>query len=304
MLRRDVLRIIAAAGAGTALGGRIARATEPATMITRKIPKSGEAIPVIGLGTSRVFDVGTRKDERAPLAGVLDAMIGDGARVIDSSPMYGRAEEVVGDLVEASGKRDRFFLASKVWTKGRKEGADQIEASFRKLRTKHLDLMQVHNLLDLDTQLATLRHLKGEGRIRYVGVSHWNASAYDDLESVLRREDLDFVQLNYSVVEREAEKVLLPLAKDRGVAVLVNRPFAQGQLFAKVKGRALPDWAASLGIASWGQLMLKFVVSHDAVTCAIPATAKPEHMHDDAAAGSGPMPDAASRERIAALFQD
>jgi aryl-alcohol dehydrogenase-like predicted oxidoreductase len=162
--------------------------------------------------------------------------------------------------------------------------------------------MQVHNLVDLDTQLATLRRLKGEGRIRYVGVSHWNAAAYDDLEKVLRQEELDFVQLNYSVVEREAEKVLLPLARDRGVAVLANRPFAQGQLFAKVKDKKLPVWAAAIGIASWGQLLLKFVVSHPAVTCAIPATAKPEHMEDDAAAGAGPMPDAATREKMAAVF--
>jgi len=229
-------------------------------------------------------------------------MIDAGARVIDSSPMYGRAEEVVGDLVEADGSRDRFFLATKVWTKGAKEGLQQIENSFRYLHTKRIDLIQVHNLVDLETQLVTLRRLKAEGRIRYVGVSHWNASAYDELEKTLRREELDFVQLNYSVVEREAEKVLLPLARDRGVAVLANRPFAQGQLFAKVKDKPLPDWAAAAGIASWGQLMLKFVVSHEAVTCAIPATSKPEHMQDDAKAGGGPMPDAATRERIAALF--
>jgi len=225
-----------------------------------------------------------------------------GARVIDSSPMYGRAEEVVGDLVEAGGHRDRFFLATKVWTKGAKEGVQQIENSFRYLRAKRIDLIQVHNLVDLETQLATLRRLKSEGRIRYVGVSHWNASAYDDLEKTLRREELDFVQLNYSVAEREAEKVLLPLARDRGVAVLANRPFAQGQLFAKVKDKPVPEWAAALGIASWGQLMLKFVISHEAVTCAIPATSKPEHMQDDARAGSGPMPDAATRDKMAALF--
>lgn len=271
-------------------------------MTTRTIPKSGEELPVIGLGTSRVFDVGSGESERAPLLGVIRSLTGAGGRVIDSSPMYGRAEEVVGDLVSAGGLGDRVFLASKVWTKGEKEGVEQIEASVGKLRTKRIDLMQVHNLVDLDTQLATLRRLKGEGRIRYVGVSHWNAAAYDDLEKVLRQQELDFVQLNYSVVEREAEKVLLPLARDRGVAVLANRPFAQGQLFAKVKDKKLPAWAAAIGIASWGQLLLKFVVSHPAVTCAIPATAKPEHMADDAAAGAGPMPDAATREKMAMVF--
>src|SRR5262245_52249397 len=176
---RELLQVLVAAGAGAALGRPLSRAEDPSAMITRKIPKSGEAIPAIGLGTSRVFDVGAGKDERAPLAGVLTAMTAAGARVIDSSPMYGRAEEVVGDLVEAAGQRDRFFLATKVWTKGAKEGVQQIENSFRYLHTKRIDLIQVHNLVDLETQLATLRKLKAEGRIRYVGVSHWNASAYD-----------------------------------------------------------------------------------------------------------------------------
>jgi len=221
--------------------------------------------------------------------------------VIDSTPMYGRAEEVVGELVAAGGTRDRLFLASKVWTSGRKEGADQIEASFRRLRADRIDLMQVHNLVDLPTQLKTLRELKAAGRVRYVGVSHYRASAHADLERTLRREELDFVQLNYSIVEREAETVLLPLAHDRGVAVLVNRPFAEGDLFRRVKGRPLPDWAGDIDAASWGQFFLKFVLSHPAVTCAIPATDKPEHMRDNAAGGIGRLPDAAMRDRMAAI---
>jgi diketogulonate reductase-like aldo/keto reductase len=216
--------------------------------------------------------------------------------------MYGRAEDVVGDLVAQGGRPERFFVASKVWTTGQKAGEQQIEASFRRLRARRLDLMQVHNLIDLGTQLATLRRLKAEDRIRYVGVSHWTASAHDELEATLRREDLDFVQLNYSIVEREAEKVLLPLAQDRGVAVLVNRPFAQGGLFDRVKGKTLPDWAAEFDARSWGQFFLKFVVSHPAVTCAIPATAKVAHMRDNAAAGTGKLPDAATRERMAAVL--
>ena len=271
-------------------------------MQTRKIPSSGEALPVIGLGTWQTFDVGTSRSAREPLAAVLRTFVELGGKLVDSSPMYGRAEDVVGDLVEADGGPERFFIASKVWTTGRKAGEQQIEASFRRLRARRLDLMQVHNLTDLGTQLATLRRLKSEGRIRHVGVSHWTASAHDELETTLRREELDFVQLNYSIVEREAEKVLLPLAQDRGVAVLVNRPFAQGDLFDRVKGKALPDWAAAFDARSWGQFFLKFVVSHPAVTCAIPATAKVAHMRDNAAAGTGKLPDAATRERMAALL--
>jgi len=271
-------------------------------MITRPIPKSGEAIPIIGLGTSRVFDVRSGAGERAPLALVLDGLVATGGRVVDSSPMYGRAESVVGELISAAGQRDKLFLASKVWTTGRDEGLEQVETSLRRLRAGRMDLMQVHNLVDLKTQLATLRKLKEAGRIRYVGVSHWNESAYGELEKTLREEELDFVQLNYSIVEREAEKRLLPLAVERRVAVLVNRPFAQGGLFDKVKGRALPDWAASFDAATWGQFLLKFVLSHPAVTCAIPATAKVEHLRDNVGAGFGRLPDAATRERMAAMF--
>jgi diketogulonate reductase-like aldo/keto reductase len=302
MRRRDALKILAAAGAGAALSGRLVRAEGPRTMIKRPIPSSGETIPVIGLGTSHVFDVGTSRAERAPLAGVVEALIAAGGSVIDSSPMYGRAEDVVGDLVASDGRRDRFFLASKVWTTGREAGLNQIEATFRRFRAKTIDLMQVHNLVDLDVQLATLRRLKKEGRIRYVGVSHWNESAYADLEKVLRKESLDFVQLNYSLVERDAEKVLLPLAHDRGVAVIVNRPLARGDLFSQVAGKPLPGWAAEFDATTWAQFFLKFVVSHPAVTCAIPATAKVEHMRDNAAGGAGRLPDAATRAKMTQLL--
>jgi diketogulonate reductase-like aldo/keto reductase len=216
--------------------------------------------------------------------------------------MYGRAEAVVGGIVAAAGLRSRLFLASKVWTKGHEAGVLQAETSLRIMGAGRIDLMQVHNLVDAKTQLATLRKLKADGRIRYVGVSHWNTSGYAELEKTLREEQLDFVQLNYSIVERQAEAVLLPLAIERRVGVLVNRPFAQGELFEKVKGKPLPDWAASLDVASWGQFFLKFVVSHPAVTCAIPATAKVEHLRDNMAAGAGRLPDQAARERMAALF--
>ena len=284
------------------MGAPLMRAEDKPAWITRPVPSSGERLPVIGLGTSRVFDVGPSADERAEVKGVLEALVASGSRVVDSSPMYGRAEVVVGEIVAGSGLRKNLFLASKVWTTGHDSGVEQIETSLRRMGEGRMDLMQVHNLVDLKTQLATLRKLKEAGRVRYVGVSHWKDSAHAELEKTLREEPLDFVQLNYSIVEREAEKRLLPLAVDRGVAVLVNRPFAQGGLFEKVKGKPLPDWAASFDAATWGQFFLKFVVSHKAVTCAIPATARVEHLRDNVAAGFGRLPDQATRERMAAMF--
>ena len=302
MDRRDVLRTLVAAGTGAAIGGRLMGAEDVPAKITRPIPKSGERLPVIGLGTSKVFDVGATADERGPVRDVLLGLVEAGGSVVDSSPMYGRAEAVVGGIVAEAGLRKSLFLASKVWTQGHDAGVEQVETSLRQMSGGRMDLMQVHNLVDVKTQLATLRKLKEGGRVRYVGVSHWKASAHAELEKTLREEALDFVQLNYSIVEREAEVRLLPLAADRGVAVLVNRPFAQGGLFDKVKGKPVPDWAASFDAASWGQFFLKFVVSHPAVTCAIPATAKVAHLRDNMAAGWGRLPDRETRERMAAMF--
>lgn len=302
MNRRDVLKSLAAAGAGAATGAPLMGSDEGPARITRPIPKGGELIPVIGLGTSRVFDVGSSESERAAVKAVLEALVESGGRVVDTAPMYGRAEGVVGELVAAAGLRSRLFLASKVRTTGHDAGLAQLETSLKLVGAGRMDLMQVHNLVDVKTQLATLRKLKEAGRIRYVGVSHWKASGHAELEKTLRDEALDFVQLNYSIVEREAEARLLPLAIERRVAVLVNRPFARGDLFDRVKGKPLPDWAASFDAASWGQFFLKFVVSHPAVTCAIPATAKVEHLRDNMAAGFGRLPDQATRERMAAMF--
>ncbi len=302
MNRRDLLKSLAAAGAGAATGALLMGSDEGPARITRPIPKGGELIPVIGLGTSRVFDVGSSESERAAVKAVLDALVESGGRVVDTAPMYGRAEGVVGELVAAAGLRSRLFLASKVRTTGHDAGLAQVETSLKLVGAGRMDLMQVHNLVDVKTQLATLRKLKEAGRIRYVGVSHWKASGHAELEKTLRDEALDFVQLNYSIVEREAEARLLPLAIERRVAVLVNRPFARGDLFDRVKGKPLPDWAASFDAASWGQFFLKFVVSHPAVTCAIPATAKVEHLRDNMAAGFGRLPDQATRERMAAMF--
>lgn len=269
-------------------------------MQTRPIPSSGEPLPVIGLGTWQTFDVGATAAERGPLQEVLTAFVELGGRLIDSSPMYRRAEQVVGDLSAELDLRDRLFVATKVWTAGREAGIRQMEDSLRKLRSERLDLMQVHNLLDVDTHLATLATWKREGRIRYVGVTHYTASAHDEVARVITRHPVDFVQINYSVGEPEAEQRLLPLAQERGVAVIVNRPFASGSLLRRLRDRPLPAWAADIDCSSWAQLLLKFVISHPAVTCTIPATSKVRHLRDNMQAGQGRLPDEELRRRIAA----
>jgi len=294
--RRAVLRLMAAASAGMG-----ASAGASPALLARAIPSSGETIPAVGLGTWQTFDVGGSASERAPLREVLRRFVAAGGRVIDSSPMYGAAESVVGDLAADVGVAGTLFLATKVWTSGRAAGIAQMEASLRRLRAKRLDLMQIHNLLDWRTHLATLREWKRAGRIRYLGVTHYTASAFDELERVLRAEPLDFVQVNYSLGEREAERRILPLARDRGIAVLVNRPFSAGGLFGRVRGQPLPAWAADAGCESWAQLFLKWILAHPAVTCVIPATRRPEHLVDNMKAGLGALPDAAMRDRMAAL---
>ena len=272
------------------------------SMLTRRIPSSGELLPVIGLGTSDVFDVGADEAARAPLAQVLKILLEAGGSLLDTSPMYGRAEGVSGELVEAAGARARMFLATKVWTTGKAEGLRQIEDSMRLLKTGVLDLVQVHNLVDLATQLANVRALKEAGKLRYTGATHSSVAAHAELERVIGREALDFVQFNYSIVTRDAEQRLLPLAAERKVAVLVNRPYENGALFARVRGKPLPEWAAEFDCTSWGQYFLKFILAHPAVNCVIPATAKPKHMLDNAAAGHGRLPDQPMREKMAAYF--
>lgn len=255
----------------------------------------------MGLGTWNTFDVGASPAARVTLRQVLGDFVEAGGRVVDSSPMYGTAESVVGDLAAERRLAERLFLATKVWTTGRDAGARQMDESLRRLRVRRLDLMQVHNLVDWRTHLRTLREWKDAGRIRYVGVTHYTASAFGELEGLLRREPLDFVQLNYSLGEREAERRLLPLARERGVAVLVNRPFGGGGLLRRLRGRPLPPWAAELGCENWAQLCLKWILGHHAVTCVIPATAKPEHLAENVKAAVGALPDDATRDRIAAL---
>ncbi len=304
MSRRDALRLIGGATLSVAAGASGAE-LETGTLIveamrTRKIPSTGEALPVIGLGTWQTFDVGPSAAARAPLKEVLRTFASMGGKVIDSSPMYGNSEEVAGDLIAELGLQSKLFVATKVWTSGKDAGIEQMNDSMRKLRTPRLDLMQVHNLVDVDTQLDTLQQWKRDGRIRYVGVTHYTASAYEAVARVMKSHPIDFLQINYSAGEREAEKRVLPLAQERGVAVIANRPFGGGGLFSRLRGKPLPAWAIDIDCNSWAQLLLKFVVSHPAVSCAIPATSKVEHLRDNMGAGYGRLPDEALRARIAA----
>lgn len=261
-------------------------------MQTRPIPSTGEALPVVGCGTYMGFDRAPGSARHDELAGVLRALVDGGGSVVDSSPMYGKAEAAAGEALQAAGLQGRAFLATKVWTTGRAAGIRQMEESFRLLRTQRMDLLQVHNLVDWANQLATLRQWRDAGRVRYVGITHYSASAYAEVEAVLRGEQLDFLQINYSVQEREAERRLLPLAAERGVAVLVNRPFGGGGLLRRLNARALPAWAGEIGCTAWSQLLLKFVLAHPAVTCAIPGSGSAEHMAQNARAGLGVIPEA------------
>ena len=268
-------------------------------MLTRPIPSSGETIPVIGLGTWQTFDVGGSTTERTPLAEVLGTFATLGGKVIDSSPMYGNSEEVAGDIAAKLGLRSKLFVATKVWTSGKAQGVEQMEDSMRKLRAAPVDLMQVHNLVDVKNHLDTLHDWKQAGRVRYVGVTHYTAASHDDVAKVVANRPIDFIQINYSVGEREAERRLLPLALERGVAVIANRPFAGGNLFRSLRSRPVPPWAEEINCDSWAQLLLKFVVSHPAMTCAIPATSKVAHLRDNMKAGYGRQPDESLRARIA-----
>jgi len=273
-------------------------------MNTRPIPSTREPLPVIGCGTYVGFDQAPGTPGYALLPGVVAALLDAGGKVLDSSPMYGRAETTTGELLAANGRRGEAFLATKVWTSGRAEGVRQMEASFRLLGTDRIDLMQIHNLVDWRTQLATLRRWKEQGRIRYLGITHYTSSAYREVEAVLRAEKgIDFLQIDYALDDRDAEQRLLPLAAERGVAVLVNMPFGGGGLLRRLLPKPLPAWAGEISCTSWAQVLLKFVLSHPAVTCAIPGTRRKEHMEDNVAAGFGVVPDVAFwRSRVDALL--
>lgn len=299
--RREFLKLLGVSGLSLAMP--LPGTAKEMLPILKPIPSSGEKLPVIGLGTSRVFEVGPGDFEREGPREVLQALAAQPNSMMDTSPMYGSAETVVGDLVAELGVRDRLFFATKVWTEGREQGIAQMQESMRRLRTGQLDLIQVHNLVDTATHLRTLRDWKEEGRVRYIGITHYHAGAHDSLMRVMQHEQLDFVQVNYSLLEPEAQERLLPLAQEKGIAIIANRPFARGQLFRITKGKPLPLWAAELGISSWAQYFLKFTVSHPAVTVAIPGTSKAKHMRDNQQAGTGSLPDATARERMFRYMQ-
>ena len=290
--RRALLAFLAAAAA-------IGPALAQDRIMSKQIPSTREPLPVIGVGTWQTFDVGADNAARAQLRDVLKLLKGN---VVDSSPMYGSSESVAGDLIAGLGTREQLFMATKVWTRGRADGIAQMETSFKRLRVERMDLMQIHNLVDVETHTKTLLEMKSKKKIRYLGITHYTSSAYAEVERWLKTRQYDFLQINYSLGERESENRLLPLAQELKVAVIANRPFAEGAMFRRVKGKPLPPWAAELGIASWAQYFLKWIVSHPAVTCAIPGTGNPKHMADNLGAGRGPLPDAAARKRMAEHF--
>ena len=302
--RRQLLSRSALLATVAALGPLLpllARGAEP--LRQRAIPATGEMLPVIGLGTSRTHDVQLDDDKMRTLLEVLRVLVEGGARVIDTAPSYGNADRVVGELVQRGDVRRQVFLASKVSATGRERGVAQIEKSFEALQTGVIDLIQVHNLQDTRTQLQLLRTLKEQGRIRYIGVTHYVESAHDRLLEVLKQEPVDFVQFNYSVSERNAERRLLPYCAEHGIATLINRPFTRGNLLSRVKGKPLPGWAAEIDAGSWAQLLLKFILAEPAVTTVIPATSNPRYMADNLMAGQGRLPDARQREMIVEAFR-
>jgi aryl-alcohol dehydrogenase-like predicted oxidoreductase len=296
--KRRTLRLMAGCGTLALIPDASAAQAQSQAIMKRPIPRTGEALPVVGVGTWQTFDVGPDAPERAELKDVLRLLAEAGGSVVDSSPMYGRSERVAGDLTAELKLREKLFFATKVWTSGREAGIRQMEDSLRLMRTQRMDLMQVHNLLDVSTHAKTLREWKDAGRIRYAGITHYHAGAYGELEKLIRTRQWDFVQFNYSMAEREAEQRLLPVCAEMGVAVIVNRPFSFGGLFPRVKGKPLPPWAADFDCASWAQFFLKYLLGNPAVTCVIPGTRRVAHLQDNVRAGMGRLPDAAMRKRM------
>lgn len=311
--RREVLKLCVGAGAGLALGARALEASDvlaelellQASLATKPIPSSGERLPVIGIGTARRYDVGPSAAERAPLREVIENLPRLGGKVIDTAPSYGAAETVVGDLVAEIGNRDQLFIATKVGAgrQGRGAGIAEMEQSLKRLRVHHIDLLQVHNLAGVNEMLPVLREWKQAGRIRYYGVTTTSDRQYQQLEQLLRTEPLDFIQVDYALDNRGVEERILPLAADRGVAVLVALPFGRGRVLQAFGNRPIPEWAKEIGIQTWAQFALKYVVSHPAVTVAIPGTAKIEYLRDNLGAGRPPLADEATRRRMVALLE-
>jgi len=319
--RRDILKIIGIAGSSAVLHPLVSCAkntntvldklnknssttlNNTQTMLTRTIPSSGEQLPVVGLGTWKQFDVESTESLLQPLREVLKIMVEYGGKVIDSSPMYGKSEQVIGDLTTEPRITDKLFYATKVWTSGVQNGVEQMEESMKKMKRKTMDLMQIHNLVDWQTHLKTLKNWKEENKIRYTGITHYTESSHDELEEIIKAEEVDFVQFNYSINVRNAEKTLLEIAKDKGVAVIINEPYDKGNLFNAVKGKDLPEWASEYDIKSWGQFFLKYIISHPAVTCVIPGTSNPKHLVDNMSAGYGKLPDEKARIKMINFFE-
>lgn len=299
MDRRRFLKSLTAANLGMFLPASVLG--KPESILKRTIASSGESITAIGLGTYRTFDVGADPEARTRLAEVLKKFVELGGQLVDSSPMYGNSETVVGDLAALTKIQNKLFYATKVWTHGREQGIEEMQTSMRRMRTKQMDLMQIHNLVDWQTHIKTLYQWKEKGLVRYIGITHYVNSAFDDLEHIMQSEKIDFVQLPYNIANTEAEQRLLPLALDKGIAIIPNVPFEKGRLFHKVRGKTLPDWAAEFDCKSWAQFFLKFILSHPAVTCVIPATSKPKHLVDNMQSGFGRLPNSAARKKMTRL---
>ncbi len=298
--RKQAIQLLTASGLGM-MG--LTAFEAPSKMLKRPIPSSGELLPVVGIGSWLQFDVGNNHKEKQVLTEVLQQVIAGGGKMIDSSPMYGNAEEVIGELTQKLPAPDEFFYATKVWTSGREQGIRQMEASLKKMQRKQMDLMQIHNLSDWETQLATLTAWKKEGKIRYIGITHYTTGMHASLQKIFEKHPIDFVQLNYSILTRDAEKSILPAAKNKGVAVIINEPLEKGRLFEMVKGRQLPEWAKEYDIGSWAQYFLKYIISHPAVNCVIPGTSNPRHAADNMMAGHGRIPDETGRQKMARFLE-
>jgi len=301
--RRETLQLLGCATVGAFLMPSF-MAFKTNAMMKRKIPSSGEELPIVGLGTWQTFDVGNNQEERLQLTVVLKEMKQLGGTMIDSSPMYGTSEKVVGDLCTQLKIEDNLFYATKVWTSGKQAGIDQMNASFAKMQRQQMDLMQIHNLMDWEIHIKTLRDWKAEGKIRYWGFTHYTDASHDTLAKLIKQERPDFVQFNYNINNRHAEERLLGTAEDHGAAVIINQPFDSGNLFRKVRGKQLPDWCEELDINSWGNYFLKYILGHEAVNCVIPGTSQAKHVIDNMGAGYGKLPDANERKRMIEHLQN
>ena len=300
--RREATRWISL-GASSLLVSPFLNAQKNKTMNTRKIISSGKMLPVIGVGTWQSFDVGENPAERNPLKEVLKILIEHGGSVIDSSPMYGKSEKVVGELTAELEIKNKIFEATKVWTTGKEEGIDQMHTSMNLMGANPMDLMQIHNLVDWKIHLKTLQKWKEEGKIRNIGITHYHKGGYDEMEKIMKTEKIDFIQINYNLAVRDAAERILPLAKDKGIAILINRPYEGGALFRKMKGKEIPSWAKEFEAESWGQIFLKFILAHPAVNCVIPGTSKAKHMKDNVQAGFGKYPTQELQKRLIDLIE-